>query len=178
MEAATGYICQGNGRTGRWFSYQGTQSSLSPPGNPVPTSLLSTARGASTRGMRLFGTNGDYAGFGCWLVESPATYDAGSYTGIRFWALGTPATLRIIGQTSATESTTYGGTCTLPTLECAGNETTITLSASVWNEYEVPFASLTGGTVPFDPSDIWSIEFQSPQASGAYDFWIDDLGFY
>jgi hypothetical protein len=128
--------------------------------------------------MRMYGTNGDYAGFGCWLVQTPATYNASSYSGVRFWAMGSPATLRVFVQTSYTESTTYGGRCTLATLSCAGNETTVTLSASGWTQYSVAFTSLTGGTVAFDRSDIWSIEFQSPNSSGAYDVWIDDLSFY
>jgi hypothetical protein len=178
MENGTGYICQGSGRTGRWFSYRGTASTLSPAGDPVPTTLLATPRGQSTRGMRMYGTNGDYAGFGCWLNLSPMRFDASSYTGVRFWAMGSPATLNVIVQTSATESTTYGGTCTLGTLVCAGNQATVTLSASAWTEHSVSFDSLGGGTASFDRSDIWSVEFQSPRGSGAYDVWIDDLSFY
>jgi hypothetical protein len=177
MEAGTGYICQGNGRTGSWFSYYGTLSTLSPAGYPVPTSIVSPARGTSQRAMRLYGTRGDYAGFGCWLTTVPITYDGSAFTGIRFYAKGTPASLRVIVQTSATESTTYGGTCTLPTLSCAGNETQVTLSASAWTLYSVPFSSLVGGTATFNVRDIWSIEFQ-PGANVAYDYWIDDLSFY
>jgi hypothetical protein len=176
MESGTGYTCEGNGRRGSWFSYVSTYGVFNPPGNPVPTTLLAVPRGESTRAMRAYGTNDAYAGFGCWLQETPLTYDASAYTGIRFYAMGTPAMLHVIVQTSGTESTTYGGTCTLPTLECAGNETTITID-STWGLVQVPFSALTGGTVPFDATDLWSIEFQ-PATTGAFDFYIDDLSFY
>jgi hypothetical protein len=178
MEAGTGYICEGNGRKGSWFSYAGPQSSFLPAGAPVPPSALVTPRSGSTRGMRAHGTNGDYAGFGCWLTPTPATYDAHGYTGIRFWAMGTPTSLKVVVQTSATESTTFGGTCTLPASSCAGNEHVITLSSSAWTQFSVPFSALTNGTVSFNSSDVWSIEFQTLQGSGAFDFWIDDLEFY
>jgi hypothetical protein len=176
MEAGTGYVCQGNGRTGSWFSYVSTYGTFGPPGYPVPTTLLASPRGASTRAMRAYGTNDEYAGFGCWLVTTPATYDASAYTGLRFYATGTPATLRVIVQTAGTESTTYGGDCVLPTLECAGNETQVSITSS-WALYQVPWSSLVGGTATFDESDIWSIEFQ-PGATGTFDFSIDDLSFY
>jgi hypothetical protein len=176
MESGTGYTCEGNGRRGSWFSYVSTYGVFNPPGNPVPTTLLAVPRGESTRAMRAYGTNDAYAGFGCWLRETPLTYDASAYTGIRFYAMGTPAMLHVIVQTSGTESTTYGGTCTLPTLECAGNETAVTID-STWGLVQVPFSALTGGTVPFDATDLWSIEFQ-PGTVGAFDFYIDDLSFY
>jgi hypothetical protein len=175
MEAGTGYICEGNGRRGSWFSYVSTSGTFNPPGSPVPTTLLAVARGSSTRAMRAYGTNDSYAGFGCWLQETPTTYDASAYTGIRFYAMGISATLHVILQTSGTESTTYGGTCTLPTLDCAGNETTISVGQT-WSLVQVPFSALTGGTVPFDKADLWSIEFHAPP--GAFDFYIDDLSFY
>ncbi len=128
--------------------------------------------------MHAHGTNGDYAGFGCWLTPTPQTYDARGYTGIRFWAMGTPASLKVVVQTSATESTDYGGTCTLPAASCAGNEHVITLTSNAWTQTSVPFSSLSNGTATFDAKDSWSIEFQTIHGSGAFDFWIDDLAFY
>ena len=177
MESGTGYICEGNGRVGSWFSYVDAQGSFSPAGDPVPTSVVSPARDGSQRAMHAYGTRVDYAGFGFWMSDVPITYDASAYTGIRFYAKGTPGTLKVIVQTAATESTTYGGDCTLPTLSCAGNDAGVSLDSSAWALKTVPFSELRNGTAPFDKSDIWSIEFQ-PEGAGSFDYWIDDLSFY
>jgi hypothetical protein len=84
---------------------------------------------------------------------------------------------------ASTESTDWGGTCTATS--CSGNYYVYpsALSSSAWTSISVPFTSLKGGTVtPFDPSGIWSLEFQyysSTSLDGAsFDLWIDDLSFY
>jgi len=79
-------------------------------------------------------------------------------------------------QMAATEQTIYGGTCTLGA-GCIANQTSLLgLSSTQWLLYRVPFAALAGGSTPFSPTQIWSIEFQP--GVGSFDFWIDDLGFY
>ncbi len=178
FEASAGYICQDNGRVGSWFSYHDTSSTFSPPGTPTLPSLLPTPRGTSQHALHIYGTEVEYAGVGCSINNVPtATYNASAYTGIRFYVMGTAVAPVVIVQTRQTEATTYGGGCTLATLSCAGNDLPITgVQASTWNLVTVPFASLSGGTAPFDVTSVWSIEFQP--GIGAFDLWIDDLSFY
>jgi hypothetical protein len=177
MENGTGNICQGNGRTGHWFDYHDAMSTLTPD-NAIPApDVISPPRGTSTRAMHFSGTFVQYAGGGCFLDMPPSTYNANGYTGIQFWMKGTASAFKVIVQTAETEATTYGGTCTLATLSCAGNELALPdLAADAWALAQVPFTALGMGTAPFDQSIIWSIEFQS--GPGAFDFWVDDLGFY
>src|SRR5262249_25643048 len=105
-------------------------------------------------------------------------YSVSGYTGITFWFKGTGASFRVLLQTLETESTTYGGLCTLPTLTCAGNEAPIVgLSGNDWMQLAVPFAALANGTAPFNPAHVATVEFQ-PTAPGPFDFWIDDISFY
>jgi len=131
MEAGTGYVCQDSARNGYWFSYHDGNSTLWPPeARPLPT-VLPTPRGSSTRALRTYGTFVQYAGVGCFLTAVPATFNANPFTGIQFYAKGTATALKAIVQTASTESTTYGGRCTLPTLSCACNEAPVgTLSAT------------------------------------------------
>ena len=134
-------------------------------------------RGSSQRALRTYGRFVQYAGVGVFLTAVPATFNANAYTGIQFYVKGTAAALKAIVQTASTESTTYGGRCTLPTLSCAGNEAPAgALSATDWRLVQVPFSSLANGTAPFNRTEIWSIEFQP--GAGDFDFWIDDLSFY
>jgi hypothetical protein len=190
MESGTGSICQTTGRKGLWFSYvdSSTTSSISPlPGSTAMPELMSTPRTSTSQyAMHASGRYSTYAGFGCWLnntsfATTPGTCNASAYTGIRFYAKGT-GSLIVVGQMPSTESTTYGGTCSLSS--CTGNSYTVgTLSSSTWALFEVPFAKMTGGTVtPLSPSSIWSLEFQyysSTSLGGAsFDLWIDDLTFY
>jgi hypothetical protein len=178
FEANSGYICQDNGRIGHWFSYHDSSSSFFPVGTPSLPTPLPTPRGTSQRALHTYGTDVQYAGIGCSINYVPTyTYNASAYTGIRFYIMGTAVAPVVIVQTRATESTTYGGTCTLATLSCAGNYAPIQgLQASDWTLVTVPFSSLSGGTAAFNVGDVWSIEFQP--GIGAFDLWIDDLSFY
>jgi len=128
--------------------------------------------------LHTYGTEVQYAGIGCSINNVPTnTYNAGAYAGITFYIMGTAVAPVVIVQTRSTESTTYGGNCTLATLSCAGNYVAIQgLQGSTWTKVTVPFSSLAGGTAPFNVGEVWSIEFQS--GIGAFDLWIDDLSFY
>jgi hypothetical protein len=178
MEDGTGNICKGNGRVGYWFSYADSASVILP--NPVLPSLLSPPRGSSQRAMHTYGTCVQQVGIGCFLNfggVTASTYNATGYTGIQFYAMGTAGALKLVVQTPASESTTYGGQCTLAVLSCTANSAQVLgLSANQWNLIMIPFSSLSGGIAPFNVTELWSIEFQP--GSGAFDFWIDDLSFY
>ncbi|HEX7508399.1 MAG TPA: carbohydrate binding domain-containing protein, partial [Polyangia bacterium] len=138
--------------------------------------------------MHVQGYYSTYAGIGVWLNKSTfggstGVYNASAYTGIKFYARGSGGTLNVQGQMPSTESSTYGGTCTVTS--CSGNYYVYpsTLSSTSWTQISVPFSSLTGGTVtPFSPTSTWSFEFlyfSSTSLAGAvFDLWIDDLSFY
>jgi hypothetical protein len=143
----------------------------------IPTPRVS----ASLYAMHVSGYAYSYAGLAFLLNnpvlnETPGTFNATGYTGIKFWAKGS-AYLKVVGQMPATESTTYGGTCAAAS--CYGNAyifgTALSLS---WTQLTLPFAYLTSGSAtPFLPSSIWSIEFV-PYGGGTFDIWIDDVTFY
>jgi hypothetical protein len=176
FEDGTGTICRHDGRSGSWFSYRDAGSTLSPSGMPTPPSMLDPLRGISRRALHISGTFAQYAGAACSMKTVPATYNASAFSGLEFYAKGTASAPTIIVQTSATESTTYGGQCALATLSCAGNTAPIVgLLPNDWTLFTVPFSTLTNGTAPFNSADIWSIEFQP--GPGIFDLWIDDLSF-
>ncbi len=182
FEADTGYICKANGREGYWFTYAGATSTIYPAGAPSQPALLPTARGSSRFAFHAFGDAATFAGFGCYISNPPtATYDATGFTGVQFWIMGTAAEFQYIVQIPATEATTYGGSCAAS--QCLANRTVITgVQPTTWTFVTVPFSTLSGGTAPFDITQIWSIEFQARGGSdggvAAFDFWIDDLAFY
>lgn len=187
MEDHTGFICQGSGRVGSWYSYIDTTSTstISPPVDERPAlpEKLNAARGASQYAMHEHGTDTSYAGLGCWLNNAavttiPSTFNATGLLGVSFYAIGTGG-VKVIVQTRATISTVYGGACmATATVSCYGaSSASMTTSTESWNFYTVPFSQLTPGVAAFDPSTLWSVEFQ-PGRSGAFDFWIDDVSFY
>ncbi len=180
MESGTGYTCTGDGRNGYWFSYADASSTFHPTPNlyPCTPSLLPTPRGNSTRGMHLYGTVSQYAGAGLYLDYATKAYNASGYTGIQFYAMGTATSLSMIFQTTATEQTVYGGTCTLGLAGCTGNKVDLSgWAADTWSQFRIPFSSAAGGVAPFSPTSIWSIEWEQLGA-GALDMWIDDVSFY
>ena len=188
MEAHTGYICQGSGRIGHWFTYvdsYSTSSRISPAPNdtaPVLPELLSTARGTSQYAMHMTGTYYEYAGMGCVLNNAtfgavPKTFNATGLTGVTFYAKGSGG-LRLLINTSGTVSTEFGGKCDATVYSCIGAYTTVSgLSSSTWNVFKVSFASLLSGTTAFDITDLWSINFE-PTSLASFDLWVDDVSFY
>jgi hypothetical protein len=128
--------------------------------------------------MHASGTFHTYAGIGCvlngTLGSTIHSFDAETFTGVHFWAHGVGG-MKLVLQATGDELTSNGGTCTTT---CYGSDYTLPgLSTSDWTEYMVPFTSVTGGTVPLQASDLWSVEF-GPVTPGAFDIWIDDLSFY
>jgi hypothetical protein len=186
MEAGTGWICTGNGRVGFWFTYvddYDAHSTITPVPNQVAKPvLMSTPRETSQYAMHAYGVYNDYAGLGVLFNiaaegETPKIYDASAYTGIKFWAKGSGTYLRVFGQMDTTEPVANGGTCT--STSCTANYDLLSLSTS-WKEFKVPFSYLTGGTVSFKASRLWSIEFgpYTCSADCSFDFWIDDVTLY
>src|SRR4029077_7894570 len=115
-------------------------------------SPLPVPRGTSQRALHTYGTEVQYAGIGCQINNVPTyTYNASVYTGVQFYVMGTAVAPIFIVQTRATESTTYGGSCTLATLSCEANFAPITgVKADSWTLVSIPFTALSGGTAAFN----------------------------
>ena len=188
MESGTGYICEGSGRAGHWYTYLDTSTSstiLPATGSVAVPEHLTTPRGTSNYAMHVSGAYSTYAGLACLLnnavVGTPSgTFNATGYTGFRFYAKGT-GSLQVIGDMPSTIPVASKGTCALT--NCFGNYYNYGALPSTWTLVTVPFSSLKNGAVtPFQPATIWSIGFQfyaaSSTASISFDLWIDDFSFY
>ena len=184
MEALVSSIPETDGRMGYWYTFNdgegGTQ--LPAPNGPFLPDLISgSGFPGSTRARHTQGTGfSSYAGFGFDLNNRAGkrqTYDASSYGGIVLWLRGT-VHVRVLFPTRATAPTTEGGDCTSSCNDSFGLDVTPT---DGWSEQTVPFAALhqlssTSG-LSFDPKTLLGIAF-SVQVGGAFDVWVDELGFY
>ena len=111
-------------------------------------------------------------------MEVPRAYNVSAYTGLSFYAKGTPSALQVIVATTDDVAPMYGGTCAGA---CLSNHVDITLNATQWTLYQVPFSQLTYGTYLFNPARVLTIDFQAQNPTAgtlSADFWIDDLSFY
>jgi hypothetical protein len=177
MEDGDGYICKGDGRVGRWYTYIVGGGTVTPPSTtiPAPPALTPAGRDTGIYGMHIVGSATGGGALGVDLKNDGityGTYDAGQYTGIRFWALGN-VTLQVRVNCAATTSTQYGGTCSLAL--CNSNYATKALTSS-WALYSVPFSTLFGGSYTFSSHNLTNIQFFT--SSTSFNFWIDDLSFY
>jgi hypothetical protein len=182
MEAATGRICHGSGRVGHWYTFKDSASTITPdpaqlPALPQP---VSPPRDTSHYAMSTSGTRVSYAGIGCMLNNSvigdpPLGFNGSAYSGIQFYVRGGTYALSVTVHIGATIATAYGGHCTAAT--CVGNSAYASGISATWGMTRVAFASLAGGNAPFNPADLWAIEFQA-YGDGPFDFWIDDISFY
>ena len=183
MESASGRICQGSGRVGHWYTFKDSNgSTISPDTAQLPAlpEMVSPPRDTSHYAMRTHGTRVSYAGMGCMLNNAvigdpPHGFDGRAYTGVQFFARGSNYAINVTVQNGATVATANGGHCT--STICVGNWTYVSGITASWGLIRVPFSTLAAGSAPFDPSDLWAIEFQL-YGDGVYDFWIDDLSFY
>jgi hypothetical protein len=159
-----------------------------PPPGVAPTlpDPIQPPRGNSKFAMHTYGTFAIDGAIGCSLngstsdvMEVPRAYSVSGYTGLTFYAKGTPATLQVIVATTDDVAPMYGGTCASG--GCTANHVNITLNATQWTLYQVPFSQLSFGTTTFNPARVLTIDFQAQNPSAgtlSADFWIDDLSFY
>ena len=183
MEANVSSILQSDGRAGYWYTFNdgqgGTQAPA--PNGPFLPDANSGGYPGSARARRTQGSGfSGYAGFG-FDLNNPAgsrqAYDASTYGGIVLWVRGS-VNLRVLFPTRATAPVNEGGECLSNCNDSFGLNIPVALE---WAEQTVPFATLhqlgASNAVPFDPKALLGIAFSVP-TGGAFDVWVDEIGFY
>ena len=183
MEANVSSILQSDGRAGYWYTFndgQGGTQAPAPNGPFLPDAnsggFPGSARARRTQGSGFSG----YAGFG-FDLNNPAgsrqAYDASAYGGIVLWVRGT-VNLRVLFPTRATAPVNEGGECLSSCNHSFGLDIPVALE---WAQQTVPFVTLhqqgASSAVPFDPKALLGIAFSVP-TGGAFDVWVDEIGFY
>jgi len=177
MEDGDGTVCLGDGRQGQWFTWVGTGTIYPPQSTGFPATLLAAPRGSSQYAMNFTGSATTAAGIGV-PFNSPQedfnnVYDGSLYNGITFYARADTtvyATIEI--RTYSVELTTYGGGCTVG---CVSNSYGPISLGPEWQLYTIPFASMAGGSAPFDETELLNMQVV---VSGSFNLWIDDVIFY
>jgi hypothetical protein len=186
MEEGSGSIIKQGGRAGSWFTYDdGSDGGVQtpPPAGPcLPALIPDGGRCSSLHAMHTFGAGFPAYGAGLGFdLNHPSTtrlpYDVSAFTGIAFWALG-PQVIEVQIVEQATAPTDQGGTCTLTCGDHFGASIDVTAG---WQQFVVPFSTLSqehwGTPATWDPTTVLGVQFAVNPAP-AFDFWIDDIGFY
>ncbi len=185
-----------NGRCGSWFVYNDmTGPAQTPPANMV---FPSAPGYCSTLAMHT--TGGPFTNYGGGIGfdlndcggGTRTTYDASAHQGIAFWAKSTtaadaefPIYLLVLTPATVPAGTAGGGGGTCVPADagqmCGDSHRFAVQLTTEWQEFNVLFTDLLqagwGIKVPFDPSKILAMQYNIP-ISQAFDFWIDDIGFY
>ena len=183
FESGDGSIPETNGRIGAWYAYNDeTAGGIQSPG-PNDT-FNPEAGGPSGSGLAAHATGSGFtdwgAGIGVNLHHNGlvrGTYDASAYQGITFWARGSVA-IHFKVVSSTTTAVDQGGSCSA---NCDDHhQATVSLSGS-WAQYSFSFAELRqqdwGTPADIEPKEVISLQFEVEQDT-AFDFWLDDIGFY
>jgi hypothetical protein len=167
-----------DGRVGRWYTMNDGTGTQTPAQGYLAPSMLSESRDGSQMALH---TQGD--GFDDWgaliradfnhasAAEPINTYDASTYSGIRFWGKSGDAdsySVRVVLLSTDTDSGD----------DHFGNDLTFTPE---WQEFTLPFDMMqqeVAGPLPsIDPSELMGFQIALPPGS-SFDVWIDDLRFY
>ncbi len=195
MEGMSGCITPAPGRAGCWFTYNdgtdgGTQTPMA--GGTCKPALITIPDGGrcgSHYAQNTFGSG--FTNYGAGLgfdLNDPAgprkPYDVSKYHGIVFWGLAPesspaqPLSVDVQVLELATTPTTADGTCTTG---CNDHYSLLISFTSEWTPFLVPFSCLAqqsfGTPVAWDPTSVLAVQFVVNPAP-AFDFWIDDIGFY
>ncbi len=180
MEDGDGTVCLGEGRQGQWFTWTDGTGTIDPPASTgFASTFLPSPRGASNYAMHFSGTGVTAAGIGV-PFNSPYAdwnniYDGSAYDGIRFYARAESAIyIGIQIRTYSVEQTLYGGGCLSSCVPNTYNLGPISVGTT-WQEYAIPFTSMTGGSATFYETELLNIQFIN---SGTFNLWIDDPAFY
>lgn len=170
----------GNGDGGYWFSL-GTPTDEKPP---IRVIEQRDAPGAGTRVLEAKGQDIEEIGprilFS--LASGPRHFDASGYKGFQFWVKGNLGRrMRIVVNTAYTAPVSRGGLCTGEAYECNNiYHSRFDLSPD-WKLVRVPFARFEQDGFPndgpLDPGILKEVGF-SIRPGSAFEFWVDDFGFY
>jgi len=168
--------------------YYASTSSVPPPGVSRGRALHASWNACATWGA---GVGADFNGPGGDGGVSPQRmpYDLTGFAGIAFWAMASPgseSTVRAKVVMRASTQIQDHGTCDEAVLgvdRCGdewGEPVTLPTDGS-WKAVTVKFSDAMfkqeGWGQPFawNPADVLGVQFQSADAGGLYDFWIDDI---
>ena len=184
FESGDGSIPETDGRIGAWYAYNDETPGATQSPAPGET-FIPESEGRSGSGVAAHTTGGEFktwgAGIGVDFYNDGlvrGSYDASAYQGITFWARGSvPIDLKFASTT--TTPVDQGGSCVA--VKCDDHHgSTISLSGS-WAQYSFSFAELKqqgwGAPAEFDEKEVISLHFEVEQDT-AFDFWLDDVGFY
>jgi len=198
MENGLGSIAPICGRTGYWYTYNDmtagavqtpaagkafTDSAIVPPRTTEDGGTSSMAARTTGSGFTAYG-----AGMGFDLDDPGAgaakhTYDASSYSGVTFWAMGSAGgSVRFNVADKATDPS--GGICmgSTGTDQCNDHHGHALMLTTTWQEFTFTWAQLTQqgfgyAEATLDTSDLIGMQFQVGAPTGSFDVWIDDIAF-
>jgi hypothetical protein len=171
------------GRNGSWFVLNDMAGVQTPAAHGEFCSLLTPARGASTRALHTTGS-----GFKTWgaLVgadfvvngTAAAAYDISAYQGVTFWAkLGKASATKGMRVSIRTYETVYA--CT----SCGDHFGSVATLSDTFQSFQLPFSDMkqAGWGKPqvatFDLARAYAVIF-GWGVDEPFDAWIDDLSFY
>jgi hypothetical protein len=135
----------------------------------------------SSRAMHLSGLGFTRwgAGLSVDLRREGNPYDASLEQGIEFWARGNTPLRLVFIQRNLLDGHPCAG-CPESSSECGAFYVADVALSGDWARVSVPWSSLrqsTSGSTPFAPSELMTIKIEAP-AAAAFEFWLDDVGFY
>jgi hypothetical protein len=184
FESGSDQILEVDNRSGGWYDYDDDTTSAV---QTIERLKSEGAPGGGLGGVLHVSSDGfpSYSGvgFGLRWTETGSEhcyYDASYYDGMRFWARGS-GSVRLALQNPSVRPVSMGGTCPDDASCYDSHGYDFTLNTD-WTEYSVSFSTLeqAGWGTPvgaFDPSKLFTVEFQFASGSG-YDLWLDDVDFY
>ncbi len=199
MEDGNGVVVPVGNRDGTWFVAKDTSATcmiqpLSPSTFTMAT--ITPPRGSSTRAARLQGQGCTVWGADIGVKPradgvasdgglQPVAYDASSYCGVHYFAMGSGKVIRMDIPDKYTNPA--GGICnpndTTGQTACYDHFGLPLTLTTAWTEYSILFSSLrdqgkSAISTTFHPEAIFQVEFSSRDLTGgAFDVWIDDISF-
>jgi len=183
FESGDGSIPATNGRQGAWYAYNdGTDGGTQTP--VADATFVPESGGPSSSGLAAHTTGSGFTLWGAGIGmdfnhdgQTRSTYDASAYQGVTFWARGS-VTVNFKVLSAPTTPIDQSGTCSA---NCEDHhQVAVSLNGS-WAQYSFAFADLAqqgwGLAAAFDAKEVISLQFEVEQDT-AFDFWVDDIGFY
>jgi hypothetical protein len=198
MENGLGSIAPICGRTGYWYTYNDmTAGALQTPaaGKPFTDSAIvppRTTDDGGTSSMAARTTGSGFTAYGAGMgfdLDDPGagaakhTYDASSYSGVTFWAMGSAGgSVRFNVPDKATDPS--GGICmgSTGTDQCNDHHGHALMLTTTWAQFTFTWAQLTQqgfgyAEATLDTSNLVGMQFQVAAPTGSFDVWIDDIAF-